>query len=113
SSFYARNALEQALVAVRDMRAPPADRAHAAFTVRFYASVAELGGLPLDDGAARSIEPASYLPMTAHAEGNLSLTAGVLGCSLDQAIDSLDRAIADTPDEATRVVLAGWLAGLG
>jgi hypothetical protein len=100
SSFYARNVLELALGAVRDMRAPPADRAHAAFTVRFYASVAEFGGRVSDDGphAARSMEPGSYAPP---------------GSSFDDAIDTLDRAIADTPDEATRVVLAGWLVGLG
>jgi hypothetical protein len=35
------------------------------------------------------------------------------GSSLADAIGALDRAIADTPDEATRVLLAGWLVGLG
>jgi hypothetical protein len=99
SSFYARNAREQARGAVRDRRAHPADRAHAAFTLRFYASRDEFDGRAFDEDphAARSMEPGSHAP----------------GSSLADAIGALDRAIADTPDEATRVVLAGWLVGLG
>jgi hypothetical protein len=45
-------------------------------------------------------------------ERDHSVTASAFGPSLGVAIDTLDRAIGQEPDEATRVVLAQWLARL-
>ena len=82
SSPYARAALESARLVVQDVRAPPSDRAHASFTMRFYSGSADLAG-PLTTPATES--------------------------PIDLALRSLDDAIADAPDCATKVVLAQWL----